>query len=102
VSVYGHFTGRTKGRLWYASHFDLVPLEFDLWPLDRVLDFRPYGGRSTVRENYRLAADYFDWKIGWQELPLSGHHMRFKSGKSPCDYCSVREDCTIASMGEPF
>lgn len=102
VSVYGHFTERTKGRLWYATHFDLLPIEFDLWPLEQVLEFKPYGGELTVRENYRLADDYFSGRVNWQELPLAGQRMAFKSGKSPCDYCSVREECCIASMGAPF
>ena len=102
VSVYGHFAGRTKGRLWYATHFDLVPLEFDLWPLERVLEFKAYGGEMTVRENYRLADDFFAGRKTWEELPLSGQHMTFKSGKTHCDYCAVREECCIASIGAPF
>jgi hypothetical protein len=102
LSVYGHFKSRRLGRLWYATHFDLLPVEFDLWPIEQVLEFKPRGGELTVRENYHLADDYFAGRIGWQQLPLTGQRMTFKSGKSLCDYCSVRSDCTVAAMGVSF
>lgn len=103
TSMYGHFTGRKIGRLWYATHFDMVPMQFDLWPLERTLEFRPYGSADyTTLDLYRQTASVLTGKAKWQELPLAGQGMRFKSGKSPCDYCSVREICCTASMGSPF
>lgn len=102
TSVYGYLLGPdyTRGRIWYKTHFELKPVEFDLLPIDEALEHKPYGGEFTVAELYGQMSGFVSG-ADWRAMPLAGKSMMF-GDKSMCHYCSVREECTVAAMGEPF
>jgi hypothetical protein len=91
----------TRGRIWHHSSVDgkdaMKAIEFDLWPIEQVLAFRPHDGAFTVLELLKQAAS----KGPWTELLLAGESMRFGT-KSMCDYCSKFTVCKTAATGAPF
>lgn len=99
----------TKGMIWnhYAGapsayNTVLIPLIYDIWPLEECLSYQPYGGDYTVLELYQQAsALYTDEPISWEQLPLVGKTMAFGT-KSFCDYCQVRDACFIQAQNAPF
>lgn len=103
TSFYGHMAGgKTRGRIWYKTHFDQRAVEFPLMPVEEALEFKPYGGEYTCAELYVQAERVFTKGERWQDLPLAGRSMTFGNGKTLCDWCGVRETCTVAAMGAPF
>jgi hypothetical protein len=99
----------TKGMVWMhysGAHSNynpvLVPLHYDVLPLEEALAYKPYGGDYTVRELYQQAAGlYGDEPVKWSDLPLVGKTMAFGT-KEFCDYCQVRAKCFEQALGAPF
>lgn len=99
----------TRGMIWnhYSgaqskSNSVLIPLLYDLVPLDECLSYCPYGGSYTVLELYEQAASlYTETPAKWSDLPLVGETMSFGS-MSYCDYCQVRSKCFQQARGAPF
>lgn len=101
MSVYAHLYGRvTRGIIWAKTHKKMVPFSAELWPIEQVAAFKPYGGEYTVAELYAQSYEAVGGKP-WKDLPLAGQSMRF-GVKGMCDFCNVREDCTVAAMGSPW
>lgn len=92
-----------RGVNWYhfMSSPPFVPAWYDLWPVARCLEHKPYGCEFTVREILHQAADFAAGKMIWADLPLVGKGFQF-SGKSACDYCSVFDVCQMQATGAPF
>lgn len=100
-SMYAHALGATRIGTWYKSHSEFKPMYGPVMPIEKLLEHKPHEGEYTVRELYHQADDLMAGRARWQDLPLAGQSMRF-GRKSACDYCSVRETCTIAAMGNPW
>ena len=89
--------------VWY--HFSsgtppMIPLRSSVWPIEKCLDFHPFGGDWSVRELYQQMAASIAGK-DWRELPLVGESQLFGT-KNHCDYCDVRMVCWEDSRGAPF
>lgn len=93
----------TSGVNWY--HFTtsppLVPMWYDLWPVERALEHRPYQCDYTVSQLLHQAAKVAEGKVRWEDLPLVGESFQF-GGKNACDYCSVFDVCKVQATGAPF
>jgi PD-(D/E)XK nuclease superfamily len=98
-----HSERPTRGVNWYhfTSSPPFAPMWYDLWPLDKVLEHKPYECEFTVRQILHQAADFAGGRMKWQDLPLVGKGFQF-SGKSACDYCAVFDICQTQAMGAPF
>jgi hypothetical protein len=92
-----------RGVNWYhfTSSPPFVPMWYDLWPLSRALEHKPYGCGFTVLELLRQAESFATGAVRWQNLPLVGEGFQF-SGKNACDYCGVYDACKTQSSGAPF
>lgn len=91
----------TWGRIWYKFSRSILPLEYDLWPLDQALAHHPHGGEYSVVELLRQAELFVTGMWDWKQLPLAGETQRF-GDKTLCDYCSVRAVCWTQAKGAPF
>lgn len=96
-----------SGIIWYKDPWSIQPRLCSLMTVDEALAVKPYGGEHTVRELFAQASKMFtkDERGSeyehWSHQPLAGKSMMFGT-KSMCDYCAVREQCTVAAMGAPF
>lgn len=103
MSLYAELVEQTQGWrplhgvVWYRTHKVMLPFAEELWPLGKVLDFRPLNGEFTVRELINQLAQ----GASWTELPLAGQSQMYGT-KTACDYCSVREVCHTQAFGAPF
>jgi hypothetical protein len=113
VSIYAELCAQTLG--WrpitgrILHHFSLsgkegiIVSEFDIWPIDKVLAYRPNDGGFTVLELLRQA----NWDrnltegTAWRALPLAGETMMFGQ-KTMCDFCQARSVCWTESKSAPF
>lgn len=102
VSLYGelarqqHEVTYSYGLLCYHWTLGTKNIKFDLWPLAQILEFRPHGGPTTVRENL------LNSQKPWREQPLVGEQIQWKSGKLMCDGCQVKDICWTAAKGATF
>lgn len=87
----------THGIAWYKMQKEMLPFAEELWPLGRVLDYKPVSGEYAVGELLEQVAG--EWP--WEELPLVGETQKY-GNKLACDYCAVRELCWSQSKGAPF
>lgn len=101
LTMYGKARGWAKAIVWYKSHKEIRPMSVELVPMDEALAHHPYDGEYTVLELYHQADDLMSGRKKWQDLPLTGQSQKF-GRKTACDYCSVREACTVAAMGSPW
>jgi PD-(D/E)XK nuclease superfamily len=93
----------TRGVNWYhfTSSPPFAPMWYDLWPVAKCLDHKPYECEFTVRQILHQAADFAVGKVKWTDLPLVGASFQF-SGKSACDYCAAFDACQTQATGAPF
>ena len=103
LSLYGELVWQqmeirlTRGLLCYHWTAGMPKnIYFDLWPLEKVLEFRPFNGPVTVRENL------VNCTKPWQEQPLVGEGIQWKSGKLMCDGCQVKHTCWTQAKGATF
>lgn len=92
-----------RGVNWYhfTSSPPFVPMWYDLWPVARCLEHKPYECEFTVREILHQAADFVAGKVQWSDLPLAGESFNF-SGKTGCDYCPMTDICKTQAYQAPF
>lgn len=103
MSLYAELVEQTKGWrpahgiAWYRMQKEMLPFAEELWPLGRVLDYKPVSGEYTVGELLeQLASD-----SRWEELPLVGETQKYGT-KLACDYCAVRDLCWTQAKSAPF
>lgn len=87
----------THGIAWYRTQKEMLPFAEALWPLGKVLDYKPVSGECAVGELLeQLKSDSH-----WTELPMVGETQKYGT-KLACDYCSVRDLCWSQAKGAPF
>lgn len=93
----------SRGIVWYRHQVKpgLVPCAFDIWPLERVLAYKPADGISTVRDHLHWMARWVRRDVSWRDMPLAGERQSY-GAKDACTYCTVRGQCKTAARGAEF
>jgi len=109
LSLYAELTEQVQGWRptvgWIRAHFSTQypPAdEFPLWGLELALESKPHGGPYAVKDLLANTKKLITNRGGWRDAPLYGKTMIFGKTKTMCDYCAVREPCTLASLKAPF
>jgi len=92
----------STGILDYHFSVEYMPgIEVDLMPMDEILEYKPTGGPTTIREHLHMMDDCKSGHKKWMDLPLTGELQHY-GAKQACDYCVLRERCWKLDRGTAF
>lgn len=83
----------TRGIIWLHDHKQILPQPVELWPLERVLAYKPKKGSEwTVAGLMKMAGMVRAGGVSVETIPLVGETMQMGGGDI-CTYCDVRVPC---------